>query len=86
MSVARLDLCHTQLAFAGTCTDNNNNCTCYYYVCCELVLRLFLAGAYRGATQRLTSELQWDSILPCHGDYIPSGGKQILQKHLGLQH
>ena len=43
------------------------------------------AGAYQGATQRLTNELQWDSILPCHGNYISSGGKQILTKHLGLK-
>lgn len=43
------------------------------------------AGAYRGATNRLLQTLPWDAILPCHGDYIESGGKQTLAKHLGLK-
>lgn len=47
--------------------------------------RLCCAGAYQGATHRLVNQLQWDSILPCHGNYIPSGGKQILKEHLGLK-
>ncbi len=49
---------------------------------CDL---LCCAGAYQGATNRLVNQLQWDSILPCHGNYIPSGGKQILKNHLGLK-
>lgn len=43
------------------------------------------AGAYRGATHRLLDGLPWDAILPCHGEYIPKGGKQTLTKHLGLK-
>ena len=51
--------------------------TIHYYV--------YGAGKYKGATNRLVNELQWDAILPCHGNYIPSGGKQILKQHLGLK-
>lgn len=43
------------------------------------------AGAFQVATKRLMSELQWDSILPCHGNYIPSGGKETLREHLRLK-
>lgn len=42
-------------------------------------------GAFQVATKRLMSELQWDSILPCHGNYISSGGKEILREHLRLK-
>ena len=43
------------------------------------------AEKYRGATQRLMEGLPWQAILPCHGDYISSDGKQILNAHLGLK-
>ena len=49
------------------------------------MLRVRGAGKYKGATHRLVNDLQWDAILPCHGNYIPSGGKQILKQHLGLK-
>ncbi|KAL3138407.1 hypothetical protein ABBQ32_006203 [Trebouxia sp. C0010 RCD-2024] len=41
-------------------------------------------GAFKEATKRLLDELDWDSILPCHGNFISAGGKQALLKHLGL--
>ena len=49
------------------------------------MLRVRGAGKYKGATHRLVNDLQWDAILPCHGNYIPPGGKQIFKQHLGLQ-
>lgn len=45
---------------------------------------LWHAGAFEKATKRLMDELEWDSILPCHGNFISAGGKQMLRKHLGL--
>ena len=25
---------------------------------------------------------EWDALLPCHGEYLASGGKEALRKHL----
>lgn len=33
---------------------------------------------------RVMKEWEWDSILPCHGDVLQSGGKAALKGHLGL--
>jgi hypothetical protein len=33
---------------------------------------------------RILEEWQWDAILPCHGTFIASGGKQALRQHLNL--
>ncbi len=43
------------------------------------------AEGYKAAFERLLDQLVWDAILPCHGQYIGSGGKQVLKAHLKLQ-
>ncbi|KAK9807495.1 hypothetical protein WJX72_000868 [[Myrmecia] bisecta] len=40
--------------------------------------------AYHAAMTRLLGDWQWDAILPCHGDFIRSGGKRTLRRHLGV--
>lgn len=39
---------------------------------------------YNAAMDRILNQWQWDAILPCHGTFIASGGKQQLQQHLNL--
>jgi len=42
-------------------------------------------GAARSAAMAvLMEEWDWDAILPCHGSFIPSGGKDAMRKHLNL--
>eukprot|EP01023_Acetabularia_acetabulum_P054893 TRINITY_DN6259_c0_g1_i1.p1 TRINITY_DN6259_c0_g1~~TRINITY_DN6259_c0_g1_i1.p1 ORF type:complete len:258 (+),score=19.31 TRINITY_DN6259_c0_g1_i1:125-898(+) len=36
---------------------------------------------YKSTIGRLY-ELDWDSIVPCHGDIVESNGKQVLKQHL----
>ena len=43
------------------------------------------AEGYKAAFERLMDQLEWDAVLPCHGNYIGSGGKQFLKAHLKLQ-
>jgi hypothetical protein len=43
-----------------------------------------IAGGYDKAMDRLFNKLQWDAILPCHGNYIPTGGKAFTKQHLGM--
>lgn len=43
-----------------------------------------LAEKYLAAMHRIFDEWEWDAILPCHGTFIASGGKQQLRKHLNL--
>ena len=43
------------------------------------------AEEYKAALERLLDQLEWDAVLPCHGNYIGSGGKQFLKAHLKLQ-
>ncbi len=50
-----------------------------------LYLRKVLsAGLYAEAVGRIFKEWDFDSILPCHGDYVARDGKRILQEHLEL--
>ncbi len=42
------------------------------------------ADGYMAAMKRLLDDWEWDAILPCHGHFIESGGKQTLRRHLGL--
>ena len=42
------------------------------------------AGLYAEAVGRIFKEWEFDSILPCHGDYVARDGKRILQEHLEL--
>ncbi|CAK0783545.1 hypothetical protein CVIRNUC_006744 [Coccomyxa viridis] len=41
-------------------------------------------GLYAEAVGRIFKEWDFDSILPCHGDYVARDGKRILQEHLEL--
>lgn len=48
-------------------------------------LKVYLgAGEYDEATRRIFKEWDFDAILPCHGDFVPSNGKEILRRHLKL--
>ena len=42
------------------------------------------AGEYDEATTRIFQEWDFDAILPCHGDFVPSNGKETLRRHLRL--
>ena len=42
------------------------------------------AGLYAEALARIFKQWNFDSILPCHGDYVAKDGKKILQEHLEL--
>lgn len=39
---------------------------------------------YEVACRRLLHEIEWDALVPCHGRFLPAGGKQALQKHLSI--
>ncbi|BDA49772.1 hypothetical protein COCOBI_14-3920 [Coccomyxa sp. Obi] len=41
-------------------------------------------GEYDEATRRIFKEWNFEAILPCHGDFVPSNGKEVLRKHLKL--
>lgn len=41
------------------------------------------AGLYAKALEQIF-KWDFDSILPCHGDYVPEDGKRVLQEHLEL--
>ena len=41
------------------------------------------AGLYAKALERIF-KWDFDSILPCHGDYVPQDGKRVLQEHQEL--
>ena len=43
------------------------------------------AGGYDEAMRRIFEEWDFDAILPCHGDFVPSNGKEVLRQHLRLQ-
>jgi len=42
------------------------------------------AGLYAEAMGRIFKEWDFDSILPCHGDYVAQNGRKVLQEHLEL--
>ena len=42
------------------------------------------AGLYAEALGRIFKQWDFDSILPCHGDYVAQAGKRVLQEHLEL--
>lgn len=42
------------------------------------------AGDWEAAKQRIFGEWDFQGIIPCHGEVLFSGGKQILRRHLGL--
>ncbi|CAL5220530.1 g2563 [Coccomyxa viridis] len=41
-------------------------------------------GLYAEALGRIFKQWDFDSILPCHGDYVAQDGKRVLQEHLEL--
>ena len=41
-------------------------------------------GLFAEALGRIFKQWDFDSILPCHGDYVAQNGKKILQEHLEL--
>lgn len=41
-------------------------------------------AAFERAAETLMSAWEWDAILPCHGTFLASGGKETLRAHLGL--
>ena len=43
-----------------------------------------LADTYDLQMSRIFNTWQWDAILPCHGEYVPTSGKAVLQRHLKL--
>lgn len=42
------------------------------------------SGQFDATMKRIFDDWQWDAIMPCHGTFIPSGGKQALRDHLSL--
>uniref|UniRef100_A0A061S1Y5 Uncharacterized protein n=1 Tax=Tetraselmis sp. GSL018 TaxID=582737 RepID=A0A061S1Y5_9CHLO len=42
-------------------------------------------AAFDASARTLLEEWEWDRLLPCHGSFVPEGGKALLRAHLGLE-
>jgi len=49
-----------------------------------LTLMICDSEGFQEAADKMLKQWEWVAVLPCHGRFVPAGGKELLSRHLRL--